>query len=120
MAERLPATLEQDYERYRKMVEEHENWLATARLWDAQISELKRTLEELSKRPDDTVTYKAVGQVMFKVEKPKIVEEMESEKQDKERSLTVLTRKLETQATKIKDLHDKLQVELGKHNLRLQ
>jgi chaperonin cofactor prefoldin len=120
MAERLPATLEQDYERYRKMVEEHENWLATARLWDAQISELKRTLEELSKQPDDTVTYKAVGQVMFKVEKPKIVEEMESEKQDKERSLTVLTKKLETQATKIKDLHGKLQVELSKHNLRLQ
>ncbi|RDE12570.1 MAG: hypothetical protein C4K47_07475 [Candidatus Thorarchaeota archaeon] len=120
MAQRLPPALEQKYERYRKMVEEHENWLATARLWEAQIGELKRTLEELSKQPEDVITYKAVGQVMFKVEKPKIVEEMENEKQDKERSLTVLSKKLETQATKIKELHDELQVELGKQNLRLQ
>jgi chaperonin cofactor prefoldin len=121
MAQRLSPTVEQEYERYRKMLEEHENWLATARLWEAQIGELTRTLEELSKQPEDVVTYKSVGQVvMFKVEKPKIVEEMTIEKADKERSLVVLKKKLETQATKIKELHDKLQVELGKQNLKLQ
>lgn len=120
MAQRLPPTLEQKYERYRKMMEEHETWLSTARLWEAQISELKSTIEELSKQPDDVVTYKAVGQVMFRVEKPKIVEQMESEREDKERSLTILTNKVEANAKKIKELQDEIQAELSKRNLRLQ
>ena len=43
----------------------------------SDLTEVKGTIEELKKQPDDTVTYKAVGQVMFKVEKPAIEEELE-------------------------------------------
>ncbi len=56
---------------------------------------------------------------MFRVEKSKIMEEMQAEKEEKERSLATLKRKIETKATKIKEKHDELQVELSKQNLRL-
>jgi chaperonin cofactor prefoldin len=119
MAQRVPPNLEPRLGEYRKMLDEYESYSATATLWENQVSELGRTLEELGKQPDDVATYKVVGQVMFRVEKSKIMEEMQTEKEEKERSLATLKRKIETKATKIKEKHDELQVELGKQNLRL-
>jgi prefoldin beta subunit len=85
-----------------------------------ELNEVKATLEELRKESDDTITYKTVGQVMFKVDKPKLVEELDDKEKTLEMRLASTSKQLQGFPEKLKELQDKIQLELGKQNLRLQ
>ena len=94
--------------------------LQRAQALQAELSEINGTLEELKKQSDDTVTYKAVGQVMFKVEKPAIEEELEDRQKTIEMMLASTTKQTEKLAEQLKELQSKIEIELSKRNLRLQ
>ncbi|MEM2142331.1 MAG: prefoldin subunit [Candidatus Thorarchaeota archaeon] len=120
MAQKLPPALEQELERYEGLRRENETLQLTIQALQSELSELSMTLEQLRKQPDDTVTYKIVGSVMFRVPKPKLVEELEDREKTLQMRVSSYSRKLESSSQKLKELQEKIQIELGKHNLRLQ
>jgi prefoldin beta subunit len=120
MAQTIPPALEHEIKEYEAKRQSHESLIVMIQTMETQLRETTITLEELQKQPNDTITYKSVGQVMFKVELPKLLEDMEELKAKLERNITSYKKKYEESSTKLQELQNKLQVELSKHNLRLQ
>lgn len=120
MAQTIPPALEQELQKFDTMRRNHESLLVMIQTMDTQLKETKSTLEELKKQADDTETYKSVGQVMFKVEMPKLVEELEDREKTLEMRLASTKKQYEKSSASLKELQDKVQIELSKHNLRLQ
>ena len=120
MAQTIPPALEQELQKFDTMRRNYESMQAVIQTMQSELNETKATLEELKKQPDDVVTYKTVGQVMFRIEKSKIVDELTDREKTLEMRIASTTRQMQTMAEKLKELQDKLQIELSKHNLRLQ
>lgn len=120
MAQTIPPALEQELQKFDTMRRNHETLMAMTQTMQQEIAEVKATLDELRKQPDDVVTYKSVGQVMFKVEKPKLVEDLEDRGKTLDMRLASTKKQLETLSEKLQELQNKIQIELSKHNLRLQ
>jgi prefoldin beta subunit len=120
MAQTIPPALEQELQKFDTMRRNHETLVAMAQTLQAELTEVKGTLEELKKQSDDTVTYKAVGQVMFKVEKPAVEEELEDRQKTIEMRLASTSKQTEKLAEQLKELQSKIEIELSKRNLRLQ
>jgi prefoldin beta subunit len=120
MAQNIPPALEQELQKFDTMRRNHETLTAMSQTLQAELTEVKGTLEELKKHPDDTVTYKAVGQVMFKVEKPAVVEELEDREKTIEMRLAYTTKQTGKLADQLKELQTKLELDLSKRNLRIQ
>lgn len=120
MAQSIPPALEDELRKYENLRRQHENQSVMLQAINSELKEVELTLEELRKESDDVVTYKAVGQVMFKVEKPALVEELE----EKQRTLTIRKDKTEksvkSMSEDLTELQTKIQLELSKRNLRLQ
>ncbi len=120
MAQNIPPALEQELQKFETMRRKHETLTAMSQTLKAELTEVKGTLEELKKQPDDTVTYKAVGQVMFKVEKPSIVEELEDREKTVELRLASATKQTGKLADQLKEFQTKIELEFSKRDLRLQ
>ncbi|MHA2351209.1 MAG: prefoldin subunit [Candidatus Thorarchaeota archaeon] len=69
MAQRIPPALEEEIRKLDNMQRQYQSFQVMAQTLQNELNEVKATLEELRKESDDTITYKTVGQVMFKVEK---------------------------------------------------
>ncbi len=120
MAQTIPPALEQELQKFDTMRRNYETLQAMLQTMQSELSETRATLDELKKQPDDVTTYKTVGQVMFRIDKAKVVEELTDREKTLEMRIASTTRQIQTLAEKLKELQDKLQVELSKHNLRLQ
>jgi len=120
MAQNIPPELEKDLRKYENLKRQEEGFSNLVRTYKDQVEQLKETLAQLQKQPDDTVTYKAVGQVMFRVEAPAMVKELADQISELERSIKMAETKLESLTPDVAELHSKIQLELSKRNLRLQ
>jgi prefoldin beta subunit len=120
MAQTLPPALEQELQKFDTMRRNLETLQMLVQSMQQEISETKATLDELRKQPDDVVTYKGVGQVMFRADKPKLVEELDDRAKTLEMGLASRKKQLESLSEKLKELQSKIQIELSKHNLQLQ
>ena len=120
MAQRIPPALEQELQKYDSMRRNHETMLAMAQTMQSELSEVKATVEELRKQPDDVVTYKTVGQVMFRVDKVKLVEELDDKEKTLEMRLASTTKQVEKLGTQLQELQTKIELELSKRDLKVQ
>ncbi len=120
MAQNIPPALEQELQKFDTMRKNHETLSTMVQAIQTELSEINATLEELKKQPDDVVTYKAVGQVMFKIDKPIIVEQLDDRQKTLEMRLASNKKQLESLTQKLQELQNKIQIELSKQNLRLQ
>ena len=120
MAQNIPPALEAEIQKYDTLRRRHESDSVMLQAINTDLLDVKATLEELKKQSDDAVTYKAVGQVMFRVEKPALVGELD----DKQRTLELRKKKVEKSiqelSQELTELQSKIQLELSKRNLRLQ
>ena len=120
MAQTIPPALEQEIQKFNTMRRTHENLTMISQTLQSELTEIKNTLDELRKQPDETVTYKAVGQVMFKADKPTVVEELEDREKTIEMRLASTSKQAEKLTDQLKELQTKIELELSKRNLRLQ
>jgi prefoldin beta subunit len=120
MAQNIPPELEKDLRKYDNLRRQQEAFANMVENYKERVRQLNETLENLKKQPDDTVTYKAVGQVMFRVEKPAMVDELESETKSLQKGIEQAEKKLETLTPELTELQKTIQIELSKRNLRLQ
>lgn len=120
MAQTLPPALEQEVQKFDTMRRNHETLSVMVQTMQTEVSEVNATLDELRKQPDEVITYRTVGQVMFRVEKTKMVEELEDRHKTLEMRLASTNKQLQTLTDKLKELQSKIEIELSKRNLRLQ
>ncbi len=118
MAQRLPPEVEQEYMKYENLRRQYEALQVAVQSMKNELTELSTTLEELSKIPDDTVTYRVVGQVMFRVDKPALVETLEDRKRTTEIALESYKKKLDASVEKLQELGAKLQAEFAKLGIK--
>ncbi len=120
MAQQIPPGLEEKIKQYESLRRRHEALQVMIQRLQSELNELEATLEELGKQPDDAVTYKTVGQVMFRVGKKKLVDEMNGRKGTIKESLDNYSSRLESTTGKLQELQSNIQIELGAQNLRVQ
>ena len=120
MAQTLPPALEQELQKFDTMRRNHETLSVMVQTMQSEITEVNATLDELRKQPDDVITYRTVGQVMFRVDKLKTIEELEDRHKTLEMRLASTNKQLQTLTEKLKELQSKIEIELSKRNLRLQ
>ncbi len=120
MAQAIPPALQQELQKFDVLRSQLETLQRIVQQLQQDLSETSVTLEELRKQPEGIVTYKSVGQLMFRVEKAQIEEDLDERHKTLEITLASSKKKLESVTEKLKALQEKIQVELGKHNLRLQ
>ena len=120
MAQNIPPALEAELQKFDTMRRNHETLTSMTQALQTELSEVNGTLEELKKQPDDTLTYKAVGQVMFKVEKAKLSADLDDRQKTLEMRLASTKKQLDGLTEKLQELQNKIQIELSKQNLRIQ
>jgi chaperonin cofactor prefoldin len=120
MAQNIPPELEQDLRKFDNLRRQQEAFTNMVETYKERVKQLNETLENLKKQPADTITYKAVGQVMFRVEQPAMVDELDTEVKSLEKSIIQAEKKLVTLNPELEELQKTIQLELSKRNLRLQ
>jgi len=120
MAQSLPPALQNELKNFETLRQSHENLTVLKQTLQSELNEVKATLEELRKQPDDVVTYRTVGQVMFKIDKVKLVEELDDREKTLEMKLSSTSTQIEKLSKKLSDLQAKIELELSKRELKLQ
>ena len=120
MAQTLPPALEDKIRNYENQRRIYESFKAQNLVTQQELSELSLTLEELKKHPEDAVTYKAVGSVMFQVDKTKITEDLTEREETLKRRAESTNRKVTELEGKLTEMKNEISIELGKLNLTLQ
>ena len=120
MSQNIPPALEAELQKFDTMRRNHETLSAMSQALQTELAEVKGTLDELNKQPDETVTYKAVGQVMFRVDKKELSTDLDDKQKTLEMRLASTKKQLDGLTEKLQELQNKIQIELSKQNLRLQ
>ncbi|TXT53956.1 MAG: hypothetical protein BAJATHORv1_100041 [Candidatus Thorarchaeota archaeon] len=113
MAQRNPPEAEHEMMKYRqqyeKLAHSYEKTSVNLQAFKQRLHEVTETLKELEKQPDDTTTYKFVGQVMFQVDKVKIQDDLKMEKKRLEDTVPRFEQKLEETKQEITEIATKIQ-----------
>ncbi len=120
MAQTLPPALEDKVRKYEAQLRTYEAFKTQNLITQQELGEASMTLGELRKYPEDGVAYKAVGSVMFLVDKTKLLADLEEREADLKRFSETTSRKVKELETKLTELKNELTKELGNHNLKLQ
>jgi len=120
MAQQLPPALQDKIRKYESQLRTYEAFKTQNLMTQQELSEVSMTLSELKKYSEDGATYKAVGSVMFLVDKAKLVVELEEREGELKRFSESTSRKVQEFETKLTALKNEIEIELGKQNLKLQ
>jgi len=77
------------------------------------IRETEAALKELEKSPDDAIVYKSVGELLFKSEKPKLLEELKERKDMMDIRLKTMAKQEERIQGRFNQLQEQLKISLG-------
>jgi prefoldin beta subunit len=80
---------------------------------EAMLEETKQAIEELQKTGDEATVYKAVGSILVKEEKGKVLQELTERKESYEIRIKTLERQEERLRERFAELQKKLQGFLG-------
>jgi len=77
MAEEVPLWLKERLARYEQLQQNLQSILLQKQQIELETAEAQRAIEELKASPKEAVVYKLVGPILVKVEKEKMIEELE-------------------------------------------
>jgi prefoldin beta subunit len=80
---------------------------------EALIRETDAALKELDKSSDDSIIYKSVGELLFKAERPKLIEELKERKDMMDLRLKTMSKQEERIQGRFTQLQDQLKQALG-------
>ena len=80
---------------------------------EALIRETDAALKELEKSSDDAIIYKSVGELLFKAEKPRLLEELKERKDMMDLRLKTMSKQEERIQSRFSQLQDQLKQSLG-------
>ncbi len=80
---------------------------------EALTREIDAALKELEKSSDDAIIYKSVGELLFKAEKPKLIEELKERKDMMDLRLKTMAKQEERIQSRFTQLQEQLKQSLG-------
>ncbi len=80
---------------------------------EALTREIDSALKELEKSSDDAIIYKSVGELLFRAEKPKLVEELKERKDMMDLRLKTMAKQEERIQSRFTQLQEQLKQSLG-------
>ena len=80
---------------------------------EALIRETDAALKELDKSSDDSIIYKSVGELLFKAERPKLIEDLKEKKDMMDLRLKTMSKQEERIQSRFTQLQDQLKQSLG-------
>ncbi len=120
MAQQITPELEDKIRKWQNIRQQLELFSNQLAVRQQELNEIEMTLEEMKKHPDDVTTYKAVGSVMFKVDKAKLSADLSDKKEMLGASITKMKGRLEEYKKQDQELESQIQIELSQRNLTLQ
>lgn len=80
---------------------------------EALTREIDAALKELEKSSDDAIIYRSVGELLFRAEKPKLVEELKERKDMMDLRLKTMAKQEERIQSRFTQLQEQLKQSLG-------
>jgi prefoldin beta subunit len=110
---KLPPQVQERLLRLQQVQQTLQSVLAQKQQVDIELTEIEQALGELQKMAEDAVIYKAIGTLLVKSERAKIVTDLSERKELLNTRTTVLSKQEERLRTQLKDLQAKLQQDLN-------
>ena len=110
---RLPPQVQERLLRLQQLQQTLQSVMGQKQQVDAEQTEVEQTLTELQKTPDGEVIYKAIGSLLVKAEKAKVIEDLVERKELLTTRTTVLARQEERLRSQVKEVQTKLQEDLN-------
>ncbi|MFW9803056.1 MAG: prefoldin subunit [Candidatus Thorarchaeota archaeon] len=120
MAQPIPPEVENEVRKLVIKQQQLEQLMAAIQTRQAELREAEVTLEEMKKYPDEAVTYKTVGQIMFKVDKAQLQSELTDRVANLREWLELRTKAAEKDRKEIEELNAQIQLDISKRNLKVQ
>jgi prefoldin beta subunit len=110
---KLPPQVQERLLRLQQVQQTLQSVLAQKQQVDIELTEIEQALGELQKMAEDAVIYKAIGTLLVKSEKTKIITDLNERKELLNTRTTVLSKQEERLRIQLKDLQAKLQQDLN-------
>lgn len=109
----LPPSVRQQLARFQQLQQTLSVILAEKQRLEMELLEVKDALEELQKLSDDAVVYKAVGPVLVKTDRQKVVEELTERRDLAETRLKLLEKQEQRTREQLENLQKELRQALS-------
>jgi prefoldin beta subunit len=109
----LPPQVQERLVKMQRLQQTLQSILAQKQQVDVESSETEQALGELQKMTDDAVIYKAMGTILVKTERPKMVTELLERKDLLSTRVTVLGKQEERLRNQLKDIETQLRQDLN-------
>ena len=116
MAQKSSPELEAKIEKYNIMARNYDSFKTQNLMMQQELSEISMTLKKLNKYPEDGAAYKAVGSVMFLVDKTKLLADLQEREVELKGLIESTTQRITEFETKLTELRAELETELKNLN----
>ena len=113
MSGELPPQIQNQLAQLQQLQQQAQAVISQKSQIEALIRETDAALNELEKSSDDAVIYKSVGELLFKAEKPKLLEELKERKEMMDLRLKTMSKQEERIQSRFTQLQDQLKLSLG-------
>jgi prefoldin beta subunit len=110
---KLPPQVQERLLRLQQVQQTLQSVLAQKQQVDIELTEIEQALGELQNMVEDAVIYKAIGTLLVKSEKTKVITDLNERKELLNTRTQVLAKQEERLRTQLKDLQAKLQQDLN-------
>ena len=112
MAQKSTPELEAKITKYNVKLRNYESFKTQNLVMQQELSEVSMTRIELNKFPEDGTTYKAVGAVMFLVDKGKLLTDLEEREEELKGLIESTSQRVKEFETQLSELRNELETEL--------
>ena len=117
MSVQLPPDVQHKMMEYDNTVKAYEALVNELQQMKYQLTEIKTTIDELNKQPDDVEVYKSVGSILFKSTKSEILQDLEDKRVTLEARIKSTEKHEETLKNRINSLKTSLEADLKRLGL---
>ena len=109
---RLPPQVQERLLRLQQLQQTLQQIMTSKQQLELELTEIEQALNEMEKIDDTVIIYKSIGSLMVKAEKAKVTTELNERKELLNTRVTVLGKQEERMRSQVKELQNKLQLDL--------
>jgi prefoldin beta subunit len=113
MSSELPPQVQNQLAQLQQLQQQAQALLGQKSQIEGLMRETDAAVKELEKSNDDAVVYKNVGELLFKADRPKLLEELKERKDMMELRLKTMSKQEERIQSRFTQLQDQLKASLG-------
>jgi len=113
MSGELPPQVQNQIAQLQQLQQQHQAVATQRSQIEALLREIEAALNELEKSSEDSVIYKSVGEILFKADKQKLLEELKERKDMMELRLKTMSKQEERIQGRFTQLQEQLKLSLG-------